>query len=71
MEIAQLYKCAHNNQLQQSINLCHKSLPYLKYGRLTHFSRSHDAHLYPLTIVPTKCQPSSPYAIQEMAQIRF
>ena len=25
----------------------------------------------PLTNVPTKCQPSTPYGIQEMAQTRF
>ena len=31
----------------------------------------HDAYLYPLTDVPTKCQPSTPYGIQERAQTRF
>ena len=31
----------------------------------------HDAHLHPLTNVPTKCQPSTPYGIQEIAQTRF
>ena len=28
----------------------------------------HDAHLHPLTNVPTKCQPSTPYEIQERNQ---
>ena len=32
---------------------------------------NHDAHLQPLTNVPTKCQLSTPYGIQEIAQTRF
>ena len=28
----------------------------------------HDAHLHPLTNVLTKCQPSTPYGIQEIGQ---
>ena len=28
-------------------------------------------YMHPLTNVPTKCQPSAPYGIQEIAQIRF
>ena len=31
----------------------------------------HDVHLHPLTNVPTKCQPSTPYGIQEIAQTKF
>ena len=31
----------------------------------------HDEHLHPLTNVTTKCQPSTPYAIQEIAHTRF
>ena len=31
----------------------------------------HDAHLHPLTNVPTKCQPSTPYGIQETTHTRF
>ena len=30
-----------------------------------------DAHLYPLTNVSTKCQPSTPYRIQEIARTNF
>ena len=33
MEKAQLCKSAYNNQLQQSIYLCHKEERCLKYGR--------------------------------------
>ena len=55
MEVAQLCKSAYNNQLQQFIYLCHKR-------KMSH----HDAHLHPLTNVPTKCQPSTPYGIQEI-----
>ena len=51
MEIAQLCKSAYNNQLQQSIYLCHKSHTTM--------------HTYTLTNVPTKCQPSTPDEIQE------
>ena len=32
---------------------------------------THDAHLHPLTNVPTKRQVSTPYGIQEIAQTRF
>ena len=28
----------------------------------------HDAHIHPLTNVSTKCQPSTPYRIQEPSQ---
>ena len=28
-------------------------------------------YIHPLTNVPTKCQPSTPYGIQEIAQTRF
>ena len=28
-------------------------------------------YIHPLTSVPTKCQPSAPYGIQEIAQTRF
>ena len=31
-------------------------------------SSHHDAHLHPLTNVPTKCQPSTPHRIQESGQ---
>ena len=31
----------------------------------------HGAHLHPLTNVPTKCQPSTPYGIQKITQTRF
>ena len=34
----------------------------------THCERSHhEANLHPLTNVPTKCQPFTPYKIQEIA----
>ena len=28
-------------------------------------------YIYPLINVPTQCQPSTPYGIQEIAQTRF
>ena len=28
-------------------------------------------YIHPLTNVPTKCQPSTPYGLQEIAQTRF
>ena len=31
----------------------------------------HDARLHPLTDVTTKCQPSTSYGIQEIAQTRL
>ena len=34
-----------------------------KYGR-----SHHNAHLHPLTNVPTKCQPPTPYRIQQPRQ---
>ena len=76
MKIAQLYKSAYNNQLQQSIYLCHKrKMSQIWQGNTlwkSHSWRSHDdAHLHSLTNVPTKCQPSTPYGIQEIAQTRF
>ena len=38
----------------------------------TLWQRSHnDAHLYPLTSVPIKCQPSANYGIQETARTGF
>ena len=39
----------------------------------TLWQRSHhdDAHLHPLTNVPIKGQPSTPYGMREIAQIKF
>ena len=31
----------------------------------------HDAHLRPKTNAPTKCQPSTPYGINEITQTGF
>ena len=73
MEIVQLCKSTYNNQLQQSIYLCHKrnmsqiwqvNTLWQSQGETSH----HDAHLHSLTNVPTKCQPSTPYRIQESGQ---
>ena len=78
MEITQLPVCkkTYNNQLQQSIHLCHKiNLSQIWQVNTLCQSQSetshHDAHLYLLTNVPTKCQPSAPYRIQETAWTRF
>ena len=56
-------------------NQCHYQV---LYGSWTHFGRAkrshHDAHIHlrtPPTNVPPKCQPSTPYGIQEIAQTRF
>ena len=72
MEIAQLCKSACNNQLQQSIYLCHKRKKS-QIGEHTFaepkLKLHHDAHLHPLTYVPTKCELSAPYGIQEIAKI--
>ena len=70
MEIAQLCKITYNNELQQSIYLCHnRRLSQIwQMNTLWQNQRSHhDAHLQPLTNVSTECQPSTPYGIQEMA----
>ena len=60
-EKAQLCKSTSYNQLQQSIYLCHKR-------NMSQIKSHHDAHLHPLTNVPTKCQPSTPYKNQEPGQ---
>ena len=76
MEIVHLFKSTYNNQLQQSIYLCHKTKMCQTWQANTlgqsQSQRSHhdDAHLQILTDVPTKCQPSTPYRIQEMAWTR-
>ena len=64
MEIAQLCKSAFNNQLQQSICLCHKrNISQIQFGRAK--VKGHTImHTYtPLTNVPAKDQPSTPYGI--------
>ena len=76
MEIAQLYKSTSTNQLQQSIYLCHKrNMFQILQVNILWQSQSwrshHDAHLHPITNVPTKCQLSTPYRIQWIAQTRF
>ena len=47
----------------------------LKYGRWTYFGRAKvKGHTMMQTYnpnVPTKCQPSTPYGIQEIAQTKF
>ena len=74
---AQLCKSAYNNQLQQSIYLCHKrkisQIWQMNTLWQSQSQRSHHdvAHLHPLTNVPTKCQPSAPYGIKEITQTRF
>ena len=76
MEIAQLCKSTYNNQLQQSVYLCHKRnmsqiwQVYTLWQSQSLISH-HDAHLRPLTNVPTKRQPSTPYRMQEIAWIWF
>ena len=75
MEIAQLCKSTCNNQLQQSIYFCHKrNMSQIWQVNALCQSQSkrshHDAHLHPLTNVPTKCQPSTPNRIQEIAQTK-
>ena len=43
------------------------------YGKVKGQIRSHHdvAHLQPLTNVPTKHQPPTPYGLQDIAQTRF
>ena len=69
MKKAQLCKSTYNNQLQQLVHLCQKrNMSQLwQVNTLWQSQRSHlDAHLHPLTNVPTKCQPSTPCAIKEI-----
>ena len=70
MEKAQLCKSAYNNELQQSIHVCHKrNMSHIwQVNRLCQIQSErshHDALLHPLTNVPTECQHSTPYGIQE------
>ena len=61
MEIAQLGESIYNNQMQQSMYLCHSTI-CLKYGSIEHFGKAkakdyikatHDfAHLHPPSICP-------------------
>ena len=60
-----LCKSAYNNQLQQSIYLCHeRKMSQIWQVNTLWQSQSyrshHDARLHPLTNVPTRCQPSTP-----------
>ena len=71
MKRAQLCKSAYNNQLQQSIHLCHKrkmsQVCHVNSLWHSHSSMSHhDAHLHTITNILTKCQPSTPYGIKEI-----
>ena len=76
MEIAQLCQSTYNNQLQQSIYLSHKrNMSQIWQVNTLCQSQSershHDAHLHPLTNVPTKFQHPTPYRIQEIARTGF
>ena len=75
MEIAQLYKSSYNNQLQQFICLCHKrNMSQIWQVNTLWQSKSWlhlHAYLHQLTNVPTKCQRSSSYEMQEIAWTRF
>ena len=66
MEIAQLCKSTYNIQLQKSIYLSHKQ-KMSKIWQVYTLWQNHDAHLHSLTNVSTKCEPSTPYGIQEIA----
>ena len=76
MEIAQLYQSTYNNKLQQSIYICYKrNMSQIWQENTLWQSQSegshHDVHLHPLSNVPTMCQPSTPYRIQEIARTIF
>ena len=69
MEKAQLCKSTYNNQLKQSIYLCHKrKMSQIWQVHTLWQSQSkrshHDAHLHPLTNVHSKYQPSTHYGIK-------
>ena len=71
MEKAQLCKSGYNNQFSSSIYLCHKrKMSQIWQVNTLCQSQSkrahHHAHLHPLTNVPTKCHPSTPYRIKEI-----
>ena len=66
MEIAQLCKSTYNNQLQQSICLSNMVREHTMTEPKLKVTPSCTLHL--LTNVPTKCQTSTPYRIQEPGQ---
>ena len=74
MEIAQLCKSAYNNQLQQSVYLCHKRKmsQIWQVHTLQVQSKKVKPRCTPTTPnVSTTCQPSTPYGIKEIFQTRF
>ena len=73
MEIAQLCKCAYNNQWQQSTHLCHKRKMSQIWQVHTLWQSKKVKPRCTLTPpnVHTKCQPSTPYGIKKITQKRF
>ena len=61
MYIAQLCKSTYNNQLQQSIYLCHERNMSQIWQVSTLCKAKGHTMMYTLTNVPIKCQPSTPY----------